>query len=253
MLNQIKAILDRVQTKEISVEQALKKLKYLPFEDLGFAKTDLHRQLRKGHPEIIFGQGKTPEQIVDIFISLANFKQNVIATRISPEKVESILKILPDLKYFPMAQILYLENTPPEQKTSKIAVVSAGTADLPVAEEAAITLELFGHQAKRNYDIGVAGLHRLLSQIEELNTAQVIIVVAGMDGALPSVIGGLFAQPIIAVPVNTGYGANFEGIAPLLTMLNACAPGIGVVNIDNGLGAALLAHAIVNANLKQEE
>jgi len=220
------------------------------FQPVGdFAKIDHHRQRRTGFPEVIFGQGKTPEQIEQIFKAMAQNHPVVMATRILPEVYTQLVDRVRGLDYYPTARICAIVHhlTP---QSGAIAILCAGTADLPVAEEAAITAELMGYQVIRIWDVGVAGIHRLLSYQEEMERADVLIVVAGMEGALPSVVAGLVDSPVIAVPTSVGYGASFGGLAPLLTMLNSCAAGIGVVNIDNGFGAAILAGQILRTAQK---
>ena len=232
------------------LEEVLAKLKILPFEELGFAKIDHHRVLRKGFPEVIFCQGKTTEQVVEIFQSLAKHHRNILATRARREIFNTLQPIHSRVKYHAEARIVSLITGEIKRTQRKILVISAGTADIPVAEEAAVTAEALGHNVEKIYDVGVAGIHRLLAHWEKIQSATVIIVVAGMEGALPSVVGGLVEAPVIAVPTSIGYGANFGGLSALLAMLNSCASGIGVVNIDNGFGAATLADAIVQSGLK---
>jgi NCAIR mutase (PurE)-related protein len=235
-------LLTRVQSGALDVDHALDQLKTLPFEDLGFARVDHHRTLRKGFPEVIFGQGKTARQIAEIAQRLVGNGQHALITRLDKQKAEEVRATLPMLRYYPDGRVGALGEPPlppPEQGT--ILVVSAGTADLSVSEEAVVTAELMGNRVDRLYDVGVAGLHRLLGSVEKLRTASVLIVVAGMEGALPSVIGGLVDRPVIAVPTSIGYGASFNGLAALLAMLNSCAAGVTVVNIDNGFGAAAAA------------
>ena len=235
-------LLTRVQSGLLDVDQALDQLKTLPFEDLGFARVDHHRALRKGFPEVIFGQGKTTHQIVEIAQRLVTNGQPALITRLDEQKAQEVRTAFPALRYYADGRVGALGEPPlpsPEQGT--ILIVSAGTADIPVSEEAAVTAELLGNRVDRLYDVGVAGLHRLLGSIEKLRTASVLIVVAGMEGALPSVIGGLVDRPVIAVPTSIGYGASFNGLAALLAMLNSCAAGVTVVNIDNGFGAAAAA------------
>lgn len=244
--NMIKQLLLAVKTGDIDIEQAVCQFKNLPFEDLGYAKIDHHRQLRKGFPEVIYGEGKTPEHIVNIMKKLKERScSNVLATRISKEVYEEIKEQLPEAKYYQDARILMIEQGEKKARGC-IAILSAGTSDLPVAEEAAITAEAMGNHVVRIYDTGVAGIHRLLAQRERLDQAKVIIVVAGMEGALASVVGGLVDKPIIAVPTSVGYGTSFNGLSALLTMLNSCASGVSVVNIDNGFGAAYSA-SLINA------
>lgn len=227
-----------------NIDHAYQQLKMLPYEDLGYAKIDHHRALRDNFPEVIFCQGKTNAQIKAIFERLAVGNSNVIGTRASNDAFLAVKDSIPNIQYDEMSRVLYLKSTQ-LQVTGRVAVVSAGTADLPVAEEAAISLEVMGAGVERVYDVGVAGLHRLLGKIEAINEARVVIAVAGMEGALASVLGGLTSRPVIAVPTSIGYGASFNGLAALLAMLNSCATGVGVVNIDNGFGAAALALSIL--------
>ena len=235
-------ILDKVAKGEMTPEEAELQLKMKPFVDLGFAKPDLHRSVRQGVPEVIYGEGKTPEQIDAIASSLLEGGQKtVLITRLSSEKAS---KLKTPVKYFDVARIGVAGEVPAPSAKGTVVVACAGTSDLPVAEEAAVTAELLGNQVNRIYDVGVAGLHRLLSHKEELMSASVIIAVAGMEGALASVIGGLADCPVIAVPTSVGYGASFEGLTALLAMLNSCASGVTVVNIDNGFGAGYSASMI---------
>jgi NCAIR mutase (PurE)-related protein len=235
-------LLSQVRDGTLDVERALETLRTLPFEDLGFARVDHHRALRKGFPEVIFGQGKTARQIGEIAQRIVTNGQHALITRLDEQKAQEVREALPTLRYYPEARIGALGIPPlPQTEHGTILIVAAGTADLPVAEEAAITAELLANKVERLYDVGVAGLHRLLSSVEKLYAASVIIVVAGMEGALPSVIGGLADCPVIAVPTSIGYGASFNGLAALLAMLNSCATGVTVVNIDNGFGAAAAA------------
>jgi NCAIR mutase (PurE)-related protein len=235
-------LLTQLQSGTLTVEQAITTLKTLPFEDLGFAQVDHHRALRKGFPEVILGQGKTTRQIVDIAQRLVEHGQHALITRLDEQKAQEVQGLLPDLRYYPDGRLGSLGKPPmPPEGQGTILVISAGTADLPVAEEAAVSAELMGNRIERLYDVGVAGLHRLLSKTAMLYEATVLIVVAGMEGALPSVVGGLVDRPVIAVPTSIGYGASFNGLAALLAMLNSCAAGITVVNIDNGFGAAAAA------------
>jgi hypothetical protein len=211
---------------------------------MGFACFDTHRRLRRGFPEAVFCEGKTPDQIVQIAKRLILLKESLLLTRLKPESAFYIQKKIPAISYHPVARLGYWLPKKHVVKKGLAPVVSAGTADIPVAEEAALTLEFLGSRSERIYDIGVAGIHRILDALPMLQRAKVAVVVAGMEGALPSVIAGLISCPVIAVPTSTGYGANFGGIAPLLSMMNSCAPGVGVVNIDNGFGAGYLAHLI---------
>lgn len=241
--DRIKALLEAVRRGDLSVDDALARLRDLPYADLSFAKVDLHRSLRGGAPEAVFCHGKTPEQVVAILARLAQQHDNVLATRAPEEVVRAVAAAGLRARYHAEARILVV-NPKPVEGVGLIAVVSAGTSDILVAEEAAVTAEVLGNRVERIYDCGVAGLHRLLDHHHLLTEAHVIIAVAGMEGALPSVIGGLVDRPVIAVPTSVGYGASFGGIAALLTMLNSCAPGVSVVNIDNGYGAAHQANLI---------
>jgi len=241
----LKLLMQEVSRGSISPEEAALRLKALPFEDLGFVKIDHHRQIRRGHPETIFAQGKTPEQVVAIVDRMREHGANVLATRCSAEVAAAVLKRFPDMTHNVLGRTLTYCASKPVMLPGYIAVVCAGTSDLPVAEEAAVTCEMLGNAVKRVSDVGVAGLHRILGQREVLESANTIIVCAGMEGALPSVVAGLVDKPLIAVPTSVGYGASFGGISALLTMLNSCAEGISVVNIDNGFGAAVQA-ALIN-------
>lgn len=240
----IRLLLQHIKQQEISVEEGVEKLKILPFEDLGFAKVDYHRHLRQGFAEVIYCAGKTTDQIVAITEKLYERSGgNILATRAAEEVYEAVVKRIPDAEYHALARTIMIRRGK-QEKRGNILVLSAGTSDLPVAEEAAITAEMMGNHVEREYDTGVAGIHRLLSQMEKLRYAQVIIVVAGMEGALASVVGGLVDKPVIAVPTSVGYGASFGGLAALLAMLNSCASGVSVVNIDNGFGAGYQASLI---------
>ena len=235
-------LLSRVSNGQVAVEQAVETLKTLPFEDLGFARVDHHRRLRTGLPEVIFSPGKTVDQIAAIARRLSAGGHHVLMTRLEADRADVLRGLLPALRYYAEGRLASLgppPGPPPEQ--GSLLVVAAGTADFPVAEEAAVSAELLGNRVERLYDVGVAGLHRLLDSLDRLRAASVLIVVAGMEGALPSVVGGLVERPVIAVPTSVGYGASFQGLAALLTMLNSCASGITVVNIDNGFGAAAAA------------
>lgn len=243
----LEEILQAVRAGTLSVEDALRRLRALPYENLEFARIDTHRALRTGFPEVVFCQGKTPEQVLAILERLSNRHRKILATRATPELAATVKERFPRGRYHETARILVLGESEPESDVPQdryVLVVTAGTSDLPVAEEAAVTASEMGSRVERLYDVGVAGLHRLLSQSEKLFEAHVLVVVAGMEGALPSVVGGLVSRPVIAVPTSVGYGAHFGGLAPLLTMLNSCAPGVAVVNIDNGFGAGYLAHLI---------
>lgn len=243
-VQRLQALLQEVRDGNIDVETALKVLKELPYRDLGFAKLDTHRHLRLGVPEVIFCQGKTVEQVVKIAERLIQDNRNIMATRASKEIYERIREFVGEAEYHQLARIVVVRPEAHCEKTGQIAVVCAGTADIPVAEEAAVVAETLGDFVERFYDVGVAGIHRLLDQRENIAHANVVIAVAGMEGALASVVGGLVDKPVIAVPTSVGYGASFHGLSALLTMLNSCAPGISVVNIDNGFGAGYQAHLI---------
>lgn len=241
----LERLLEQVRTGKLEVSEACERLRHLPFEDLGYAKVDHHRSLRTGLPEVVYAPGKTPEHIIEIVRSLKAKRHNALITRLDPNTAERVQEALPGLRYHPVARVATL--TVERRKSAGkglITVVAAGTADLPVAEEAAVTAEFFGNRVQRVHDVGVAGLHRLLAHLDTLRRARVVVVVAGMEGALPSVVGGLVGRPIIAVPTSVGYGVNFGGLAALLAMLNSCAAGITVVNIDNGFGAAVAATLI---------
>ena len=242
----LRRLLDGVRSGSVTPDSAIEQLRSLPFESVAdFARLDHHRTLRCGFPEVIFAQGKTPSQVVQIFTRLAERNARVLATRVTPEMYASVRDELPEAVYHPAARILLLDRDPDRPKVPGVLVATGGTADIPVAEEAALTAELMDNAVVRLYDVGVAGLHRLLSQADALQKARVIVVAAGMEGALPSVVAGLVAVPVVAVPTSVGYGASFNGLAALLTMLNSCANGISVVNIDNGFGAGYLA-ALIN-------
>ncbi len=241
---QLRKLLEQIKHGDLDVEEAIRKLKALPFEDLGFARVDGHRDIRCGFPEVIFCTGKRVEDIVRIAQSLISTGGNLLATRATPEAYAAIKEKLPKAEYHERGRVVTLRQHTHTTAPGTIMVVSAGTSDIPVAEEARVTAEIMDNKVQTLYDVGVAGLHRLLSNREELTEASVVVVVAGMEGALASVVGGLVACPVIAVPTSIGYGASFSGIAPLLTMLNSCAPGIAVVNIDNGFGAGYMASLI---------
>ena len=244
-IEKLKTLLQNYRNGLISLEDLLNNLRKLPYDNIGFAMVDRHRSLRLGVPEIIYGEGKTREQLLKIVQSLFENGENVFATRVSKSKADFVKAQIPKIEYFEDARVLCLEQRTVEVKTrGMITIISAGTADIPVAEEAYLTAKFLGNRVKKLYDVGVAGIHRLLDNLEILRQSTVLIVVAGMEGALPSVVGGLVGKPIIAVPTSVGYGAHFSGIAPLLSMLNSCAPGVTVVNIDNGFGAAFAATLI---------
>jgi hypothetical protein len=235
------------------VEQAVQQLNWQPFADLGFAKVDSHRALRKGFAEVIYCESKQTEHVVRIMQKLAEGPGPVLATRARPEVFQAVQAVVAGVVYNPLARTIVYEPTPLPKRPGTILIISAGTADLPVAEEASVTADVMGNQVERLYDVGVAGLHRLLAHAEALQQARVVIVVAGMEGALPSVVGGLVRAPVIAVPTSVGYGASFGGLAALLGMLNSCASGVTVVNIDNGFGAAYAASLINRVGEKPAE
>lgn len=242
---EIKQILEQVHNGEITPDEAERLIKFKPFDDISYAVIDYNRELRTGCPEVIYCEGKTPEQVKGIIANmLKNGAKNILGTRANHEKYSAAKEACPDAVYNEDARIITVINEPVKKKEGTVLILAAGTSDIAVCEEAAVTAEFLGNTVKRVYDVGVAGIHRLLSRLEDLHTASVIIVVAGMEGALASVVGGLTDKPVIAVPTSVGYGASFGGVAALLSMLNSCAGGIGVVNIDNGFGAAVLAHKI---------
>lgn len=243
MQSQIRKIIKNVANKRMNTDEAMKKLKFLPFEDMGFAKLDHHRALRKGFPEAVFCQNKTAGQVAEIVKKLAEKNSDVLATRATEEMFQEVKKYVKNAQYNKISKTITVHKNKKPGK-GKILVLSAGTSDMPVAEEAAVVAEAMGSNVERLYDVGVAGLHRLLSNKKKLERANVLVVVAGMDGVLPSVVSGIFGKPLIAVPTSVGYGASFRGIAPLLTMLNSCSPGVVVVNIDNGFGAGYFASLI---------
>ena len=239
----LKALLSEVQSGDTSLDEAFKRIKALPFEDLGYARVDHHRCLRTGVPEVIYCAGKTTAQIVGIAQRIAEHHDNILATRAGREVYEAVKQDIPDCRYHETARIIVVKPRPVD-KVGNIAMVCAGTSDLPVVEEAAVTASVLGNHVTRLYDVGVAGVHRLLDSCEELFSAHVAVVVAGMEGALASVVGGLVDYPVIGVPTSVGYGASFGGLSALLSMLNSCASGVSVVNIDNGFGAGYQASLI---------
>jgi len=241
----LQELLRAVRSGELDIDQAVAQLRRLPFESMGFATLDHHRTIRCGFPEVIFSQGKTNDQVRAIFASLAEHGGNVLATRASREAYDAVAESFPAAEYHELARAITLRQGQPPTAAGHIAVVSAGTSDLPVAEEACVTAQIMDQHVTTHYDVGVAGLHRLLAHGEALQQARVIVVVAGMEGALASVVGGLVAVPVIAVPTSVGYGASFGGLAALLTMLNSCASGVSVVNIDNGFAGGYIA-ALIN-------
>ena len=240
----LRHLFDQVRKKRLSPDDAVERLRHLPFEDLGFAKLDHHRALRQGMPEVIFAPGKTPRQVADIFTRLAAHSGNVLATRATEEQYDAVAACVDQADYRPLARAIVLQRDRKKRGKGVIVVVSAGTSDIPVAEEAVVTAELMGNHVQHIYDVGVAGIHRLLAHRDVLAKARVIVVCAGMEGALPSVVGGLVGVPVIAVPTSVGYGAAFEGLAALLGMINSCASNVSVVNIDNGFGAGCVASLI---------
>lgn len=244
----IRRLLEQVAQGDVSVEGALDTLRALPYEDLGFATLDHHRSLRWGFPEVIFCAGKTAEQVAGIAARLVERGTRLLGTRATPEQVAAVREVVPDVRYHELARCLWLDREPDKPRHAGVVLVAAGTSDLPVLEEAALTLDLMGHAPHRVVDVGVAGLHRLLPHVPTIQQANVVIVAAGMEGALASVVGGLTDAPVIAVPTSVGYGASFGGLAALLAMLNSCASGVAVVNIDNGYGAGHLA-ALINQRI----
>ena len=251
MITETKKILEGVKNGSISVDDALLKLKTEPYDDLGYAKVDLHRKIRQGAAEVIYGAGKTPGQIAGIIDSMLKHDQEqILITRLSPDSADIIKKEYP-IMYFNDASIAAIGEFPEPDGIGKVVVATGGTSDIPVAEEAALTAEFFGNEVTRLYDVGVAGLHRLLSHTKEIMNASVIIAVAGMEGALASVIGSMADCPVIAVPTSVGYGSSFNGLSALLSMLNSCASGVSVVNIDNGFGAGYLASRINHMEAKK--
>ncbi len=237
-------VLNDVKTGKLTVNQAIRELSNLPYEEMDFAKVDHHRRIRTGFPEVIFGRGKTDEQIASIATTMSVRSKKILVTHASPEAYSLVRTKIKDAKYSPLSKTIMVNRTRNVFLKPGITVVTGGTADIPVAEEAAVTAELMDNKVDKIFDIGVAGIHRMLDNLPALRKARVLVVVAGMEGALPGVICGLVSTPVIAVPTSVGYGASFEGLAPLLTMLNSCAPGVAVVNIDNGFGAGYLAGLI---------
>jgi hypothetical protein len=237
----LRHLLETVKADQLSIEDALETLRRLPYTDLDFAKLDSHRTLRSGFPEVVLCSGKQIDHIVAIMEKLTKGSGPVMATRATPETFDAVQAVVPDVQYNKLARIIFYEPEPLTKQSGKIMVISAGTSDVPVAEEAAFTAEIMGNTVDRVFDVGVAGLHRLLNHVDRIMAASILIVVAGMEGALPSVVGGLVRRPVIAVPTSVGYGASFNGLAALLGMLNSCASGVTVVNIDNGFGAGFAA------------
>jgi len=241
-IRKLEDLLHKVKTGKASIDEAIVQLKSLPFEDLGYARIDHHRSLRKGFPEVIWGKGKTSGEILSIMKELKRKGQNILITRLEERKAKGIQKIFPKSRYYPRSKVLtYLTHPVKPEGKGTILVITAGTTDIPVAEEAAVTAQFMGNRVETLYDVGVAGIHRLLSERTRLEAARILVVVAGMEGALPSVVGGLVDRPVIAVPTSIGYGTSFGGITALLAMLNSCASGVAVVNIDNGFGAGYMA------------
>lgn len=242
--DQLRSLFEEVRTGAMPIDAAMERMRHLPFEDLGYAKLDHHRALRHGMTEVIFGKGKSPEQVVGIALKLLEQSKNLLITRATRESADAVKAVLPDCEYFPLSGAIRIWGDRVMRGKGKLAVVCAGTSDIPVAEEAQITAEVMGNEVDVIHDIGVAGIHRLMSNRERLMEARVIVVCAGMEGALPSVIGGLVSVPVIAVPTSVGYGASFHGLAALLGMLNSCSSNVTVVNIDNGFGAGYVASLI---------
>lgn len=245
--DQLKTLLEDVQSGAVAIDQAMERIKHLPFENVGYAMIDHHRAIRTGLPEVIFGKGKTPEQIVGIATRLLENASNVLATRATPEAYELLKRQFPDAEYFPLSGALRVWRDRTIRGKGPLAVVCAGTTDIPVAEEAAVTAEVMGNDVVQVADVGVAGIHRLFGHIDVIRQAKVVVVCAGMEGALPSAVGGLVSCPVIAVPTSVGYGASFHGLAALLGMLNSCASNVTVVNIDNGFGGGYVASLINRA------
>ena len=243
---EVKKIMNDIKGNKISVDEAVRKLKFLPFEDLGFVKIDHHRALRKGFPEVVFCQNKSIKQVVEIVKRLVKTNGTILATRATKEMYLEVKRYIKHSRYNEKSKTIIInkKNVAKSQSKGKVIVITAGTSDINVAEEAAVVAESMGNKVEKLYDVGVAGLHRLLNNKDKIEEANVLIVVAGMDGVLPSGVSGMFGKPIIAVPTSVGYGASFKGIAPLLTMLNSCSPGVVVVNIDNGFGAGYFASMI---------
>jgi NCAIR mutase (PurE)-related protein len=243
-IKEVEKLLKDVKTGKATIEEALEILKTFPYTDLGFARIDHHREMRTGYPEIIYCAGKSVDQVKEIVKVMSEKENNVIGTRASQEMFDAVKGIIPEAVYYPLARIISVQKIKPATPKTNIAVITAGTSDIPVAEEAAITAELLGNNVQRIYDAGVAGIHRLVDKLPEIRSCRVIIVIAGMEGALASVVGGLVDKPVIAVPTSVGYGANFGGISALLAMLTSCSTGVTVVNIDNGFGAGFSASMI---------
>lgn len=248
----LRELLERVWKNEITPDEAYEALRKLPFEDLGFAKIDHHRSLRKGFPEVVYCPGKSREHLLAILTNLAERAPNFLVTRADEETYRFLQSHLSFLSFNPTARLIFAEREP-RPRRGKIVVATGGTADIPVAEEAACTAEIAGNRVERLFDVGVAGIHRLFTALPLFEDANVVIAIAGMEGALPSILAGIVGVPVIAVPTSTGYGAHFSGLAPLLAMLSSCAPGMAVVNIDNGFGAGFLAHLINQLAVRREQ
>lgn len=241
---ELQDLLHKISTGAVDTQTAFERLRDLPFSDLGYAKIDNHREIRTGYPEVVFGSGKTPAQISGIVELMMTKGNNILVTRASQEAYNEVVTVCPQATFHAMARCITVKLREMPLTSTHIAIVTAGTSDMPVAEEAAITAEIFGNSVKRYYDIGIAGIHRLFNSLDELRQARVLVVIAGMEGALPSVVGGLVDKPVIAVPTSIGYGANFGGLSALLGMLTSCASGVSVMNIDNGFGAGYYASMI---------
>jgi NCAIR mutase (PurE)-related protein len=243
-IKELENLLEEVKSGKKSVNDALDSLKYFPYTDIGFARIDNHREIRTGYPEIVYCAGKTVEQVKEIFRVMSERQNNIFGTRADEKMFKAVKSILPEVKFFKEARIISIKRKESEIPDTKIAVITAGTSDIPVAEEAAVTAELLGNKVVRIYDAGVAGIHRLVDKLPEIRSCRVVVVIAGMEGALASVVGGLVDKPVIAVPTSIGYGANFGGVSALLAMLTSCSSGVTVVNIDNGFGAGFSASMI---------
>jgi hypothetical protein len=242
--SEIKRLLEQVRQGSLGVDAAIDKLKDMPFTDIGHTRIDTHRELRQGYPEIIYGSGKTPAQVKDIVAAMAMGGNNTMVTRASDAQYAAVREVCTEAKYHTVARIISVKRKDVPVPPTYISVVTAGTSDIPVAEEAAVTAELLGNRVERIFDVGVAGIHRIMDKLETIRNSRVIVVIAGMEGALASVVGGLVSKPVIAVPTSVGYGASFGGLSALLGMLTSCASGVSVVNIDNGFGAAFMASMI---------
>jgi pyridinium-3,5-biscarboxylic acid mononucleotide synthase len=244
MKTELEEVLEKVSRGRMSPSKAFQKLKDYPYQDLGFAKVDHHREVRKGFPEVIYGQGKTDSQIVEIARQISKRGNSLLITRATPRVYRKIKRTIPGCLYNPLGLTVYLKKKRPVPGKGLIVIVTAGTSDIPVAEEAYVTCDMLGNETERIYDVGVAGIHRLIGEMDRIKKARLIIAVAGMEGALPSVLAGLVSVPVIAVPTSVGYGASFQGLSALLAMLNSCPGGVAVMNIDNGFGAGYLASLI---------